>query len=48
MFTTLVLRCMKKETKYLQKHFIYFQVLASSVKKHDYNNLAFEVHANKS
>jgi hypothetical protein len=24
------------------------QVLASSVKKHDYNNLAFEIHANKS
>jgi hypothetical protein len=23
------------------------QVLASSLKKHDYNNLAFEVHANK-
>jgi hypothetical protein len=25
-----------------------FQVLASSVNKHDYKNLAFEVHANKS
>jgi hypothetical protein len=24
------------------------QVLASSLKTHDYNNLAFEVHANKS
>jgi hypothetical protein len=24
------------------------QVLANSVKKHDYNNLIFEVHANKS
>jgi len=24
------------------------QVFASSVKKHDYNNLAFEIHANKS
>jgi len=25
-----------------------FQVLTSSVNKHDYKNLAFEVHANKS
>jgi hypothetical protein len=24
------------------------QVFASSAKKHDYNNLAFEIHANKS
>ncbi len=38
---------LEKKTKYLQKHFTYFQVLSSNLKKHDYNNLAFEVHANK-
>ncbi len=65
MFTTSILRCIKKKTKYLQKHFTYFQIFklhfskyhkflgsiqifASSVKKHEYNNLAFEIHANKS
>jgi hypothetical protein len=63
MFTTLILRCIKKKTKDLQKHFttfkyLYFifqivtnlgriQVFASSVIKHDYNNLTFEIHANK-
>jgi hypothetical protein len=28
-------------------NFTFNQVLASSLKKHDYNNLAFEVHVNK-
>jgi hypothetical protein len=47
MFTTSILRCFKKKSKYLQEYFTYFQVLASSLKNHDYNNLSFEVHANK-
>jgi hypothetical protein len=57
MFITSILRCLKikpntcknisptfKQTQILGP----IQVLASSLKKHDYNNLTFEVHANKS
>jgi hypothetical protein len=43
-FTTLILKCLKNKTKYLQKTFTYFQVFSSNLKKHDYNNLTFEFH----
>jgi len=39
---------LEKKTKYLQKYFTYFQVFVTSLEKHDYNNLTFEVHVNNS
>jgi len=56
MFTTSMLRCLKKiPDTYKNVSPIFklpqildpIQVLGSSLKKHDYNNLAFEIHANK-
>ncbi len=62
MFTTSILRCLKKSKTYknispifkylnfifqIVTNFRSNSVLASSLKEHDYNNLAFEIHANK-
>jgi len=57
MFTTSILKCLKKKPNTCKNVWTLFfklsqslgpiQVLASSLKKHDCKNLAFEVHANK-